>query len=77
VTPGAFESSVLAERLGVKQFEQAESLSEKLGLPSSVEVQSRSEATDRIVLRLKEDFDPSGDEFLSFLHDAYEAFPRE
>jgi hypothetical protein len=57
VDTGSFNEAELAQRLGVKVFDREESLAEKLGWPSSVFVESRSEETDRVVLRIKEDFD--------------------
>jgi hypothetical protein len=37
-------------------------------------VESRSEDTDRVVLRIKEDFDLGSECFLEFLKGAYEAY---
>jgi hypothetical protein len=37
-------------------------------------VENRSKETDRIVLRVKEDFDLESEVFLDFLQDAYEAY---
>jgi hypothetical protein len=74
VDAGAFDEAELAQRLGVKVFDKEESLAEKLGWPSSVFVESRSEETDRVVLRIKEDFDLESECFLDFLKGAYEAY---
>lgn len=74
VDAGAFDEAELAERLGVKVFNREETLAEKLGWPSSIFVESRSEDTDRVVLRIKEDFDLQSEEFLIFLREAYEAY---
>jgi hypothetical protein len=51
-------------------------MSEKLSLPSSVLIKNRNEGTDRILLRIKDDFDLSNASFISFLKDAYSAFPK-
>ena len=74
---GVFSAGDLAKRLGVAKFDREESLSEKLGLPSSILVKNRNESTDRIVLRVKEDFNLSSDVFLAFLTEAHKAVPDE
>jgi hypothetical protein len=74
VDAGSFDQADLAERLGVKVFDKEESLAEKLGWPSSIFVESRSEDTDRVVLRIKEDFDLESERLLDFLKEAYEAY---
>jgi hypothetical protein len=51
-------------------------MSEKLGLPSSVLIKNRNEISDRMYIRVKDDFKLESDEFLSFLKDAHKAFPR-
>jgi hypothetical protein len=76
VKAGAFDQSEIAQSLNVKGFDKEDSLSEKLGLPSSVLVQNRNEATDRITLRIKEEFNLEDEAFLAFLKEAYEAFPK-
>lgn len=73
---GAFKQKPLAQSLGVEEFDKEESIAEKLGLPSSVSVLKRSEATDRVTLRVKEGFDIESSAFLGFLEKAYEAFPK-
>lgn len=72
----SFDSDEIAKRINVAKFEKEESLSEKFALPSSVFIKNRNENTDRIYLRLKEDFNVESDEFLGFLKDAYKAFPK-
>jgi len=74
IKKGSFKSDDIAARLGVKKFDKEESMSEKLNLPSSVLVKNRNEKTDRIYLRIKDDFNIDSDEFMSFLNDAYKAF---
>lgn len=73
VKKGAFKSDEIAARLQVKKFDKDESMSDKLNLPSSVLVKNRNDKTDRIYLRVKDDFDIESNEFLSFLLDAYKA----
>lgn len=76
VKAGSFNSDEVANRLKIAKFDKEESLSEKMGLPSSVFIKNRNENTDRIFIRVKEDFDLESEEFLSFLKDAYKAFPK-
>jgi len=74
VKAGMFNQSDLARRLSVEEYKG--DLAEKLGLPSSVVVQNRNEATDWVTLRIKEGFDLEGEAFADFLKEAYRAFPR-
>ncbi|MHC1604158.1 MAG: hypothetical protein ACXQTK_05635 [Candidatus Syntropharchaeales archaeon] len=76
VKSGIFNKSDLARRLGVEEFDRENSLSGKLNLPSSVDVQNRNETTDRIILRIKEDLDLESNSLLEFLREAYNAFPK-
>jgi hypothetical protein len=73
---GIFKADEIAKRLGIAKFDKEESLSEKLNLPSSVLVKNRNENTDRVIVRVKEDFDLESDAFAGFLEDAYKAFPK-
>lgn len=76
VKANSFNSDAIAEKLNVAKFEREESMSEKLALPSSVLIKNRNEQTDRIYLRIKDDFDIESDQFVCFLKDAYKAFPK-
>jgi len=76
VRASAFQPEDVAQRLSIAQFDKVESLSQKLGLPSSVSVWNRNENTDGVTIRLKEDFDPTSVNFLRFLEDAHKAFPK-
>ena len=67
-----FDQELLAKRLGIEIFDSDESLSERLGLPSSVFVKEINDSRDRIILRVKEDFDLDRDSFITFLKEAYE-----
>jgi len=62
--------------LGITKFDKEESLLEKLGLPSSVFIKNRNENTDRVRIRVKDDFDLESEPFLKFLEEAYKACPR-
>jgi len=71
-----FDQRQLANKLTVESFEKDDSLSEKLGLPSSVQVRNRNESTDKVRLRIKGDFSLTNEQFMNFLKEAYEAFPK-
>jgi len=76
VKAGSFNAEDIANKLGIVKFDKEESLSEKLGLPSSVLVQKRNENNDRIKIRIKEEFNLESPQFLDFLDKAYKAFPK-
>lgn len=76
VKAGSFEQDEVAQRLNIQVFDKEDSLSEKLSLPSSVMIQKRTEATDRIEIRLKPGFDLESEAFLKLLKDAYKAYSR-
>ena len=76
IAKDSLSTEKVAELLGVQQLALEDSLSEKLNLPSSVAVRNRNEQTDRLHLRVKEDFDLSGEEFVKFLKLAYDAWPK-
>ncbi len=76
VKASVFKPEDIAQRLGIAQYDRAESISQKIGLPSSVSVWNRNQNTDGVTIRLKEDFDLSSTDFLKFLEDAYKAFPK-
>ena len=76
VSASAFDQADLASRLSVEQFVREDSLADKFGLPSSVLIRKRGESTDRVTLRIKEDFHLKSQAFVEFLQEAHEAFPR-
>jgi hypothetical protein len=67
----SMDKKQIAKQLKIEEFDSNDSLSEKLNLPSSVDVVSRNELTDRIILRIKDDFDLNKPEFIGFLKDAF------
>jgi hypothetical protein len=71
-----FTINQVAKELGVAKFEKEESLSEKLGLPSSVSITNIRENLDRIRIRAKSDFDLASEGFKRFLEQAYSAFSK-
>lgn len=75
VKANSFTSDQIAEKLGIAKFEKEESLSDKFALPSSVFIKNRNEMTDRIYIRIKDDFDIESEVFLDFLQEAYNACP--
>lgn len=76
VKKGSLPPDHVAKMLGVEKFDTEESLAEKMGLPSSVLVKNRNEQTDRLYLRIKEDFDLTSEAFVHFLQEAHKAFPK-
>ncbi len=73
VKAGVFKTEDLAKLLGVEKFDPDETLTGKLSMPSTVFVKNRTQVTDRIRLRAKEDFDFKSKVFLAFLKDTYKA----
>jgi len=76
VEAGVFDQAQLSARLGVKDFDEANTLAEKFGLPNSVSLENINDARDRINLRIKGNFDLGGEQFVEFLKEAYAAFPK-
>lgn len=71
----SFKADTVARALGIAKFDKEESLSEKMGLPSSVFVKNSNDKADRVLIRVKEDLDLGSEAFLAFLDKAYNAFP--
>lgn len=67
VKPNSMNKSEIAKRLSIEVFDTDDSLSEKLNLPSSVNIRSLNSQSDRVILRLKDDFNVQHPEFLEFL----------
>jgi hypothetical protein len=65
----SMDKNYIAKQLGVEPFDSDDSLSDKLNLPSSINIKRRNESSDRITLRIKDDFDLSKPAFLNFLKD--------
>lgn len=57
----------IAKQLGILEYDANKTLSEKFNQPSSVNIKSTNETSDRILLRIKDDFDMVKPEFLDFL----------
>lgn len=74
VPKGSYKQNELAERLGVEEFNRDESLSDKFGLPSSILVASENDKKDRVVLRIKDDYDIEDKRLVEFLIEAYEKY---
>jgi hypothetical protein len=72
----AFKIANISTDLDVAKFDAEGTLSEKIGLLSSVIIKRRNEHTDRIYLRVKDDFNLKSKKFLKFLKDARNAFPK-
>lgn len=76
VKANSFIIDDVASTLNIAKFDKEESLSEKFGLPSSVFIKNRNESSDRMTIRVKDDFEIESEEFLKFLKEAYKAFPK-
>jgi len=63
------DKTQIAKHLEIEEFDADDTLSEKLNLPSSINLKKRNETSDRILLRIKDDFDLTKPAFLSFLKD--------
>ncbi len=71
---GTFVQQELAQELDIQEFDPEESISEKLGLPSSVVVQQDSDKRERVRVRIKKEFDLGKPAFMAFLRKAYDLF---
>ena len=76
IKKNSMEQTIIATNLGVKEFDTDDSVSEKLNLPSSVNIKNRNETADRILLRIKDDFDIAKPALLNFLKDTIKNSPR-
>ncbi|GAB4358967.1 MAG: hypothetical protein Kow006_27770 [Gammaproteobacteria bacterium] len=76
IKAGSLKAEDIAKQLDIVKFDEEDSLSEKLNLPSSVVIKNINESTDRVILRVKEDFNLESESFLHFLKAAYKAFPK-
>jgi hypothetical protein len=65
----SMDKDQIAKQLSIEEFDADDTLSEKLNLPSSVNIKNRNETSDRILLRIKDDFDLTKPEFLTFLNE--------
>ncbi len=69
IKTNSMDKSLIAKQLEIEVFDADDTLSEKLNLPSSIYLKKRNETSDRILLRIKDDFDLQKPAFLSFLKD--------
>lgn len=69
IKANSMDKGQIANQLGIEEFDADDTLSEKLNLPSSVNIKNRNETSDRILLRIKNDFDLTKPAFLTFLKD--------
>lgn len=66
-----FNQKDLANKLRLVEFDVNSSLGEKLNLPSSVCIKNRNDKGDRIIIRIKDDFNFKSESFINFLKKAY------
>lgn len=76
VAPGKFNKAELAKALEIEEFDEEGTIADKMGLPSSVNIRKLTESTERVILRLKGDFNVQSEAFIGFLNKAYNAFPK-
>ncbi len=67
VKSGKYKKEELAKRLDIKEFNIDDSFSEKFSLPSSITIINLNESTDKIILRIKKDFNIENKEFIDFI----------
>jgi hypothetical protein len=75
VDGGEFNSEQISKELGIKVFDRTSSLSEKLQKESSVGIETIGEH-DRIVIRIKDEFDVSSEQFLKFMKTGLDSFKK-
>lgn len=67
IKKGSMKRSDISKKLNIVEFEKEDDLSDKINLPSSIYVSTTKSNYDRLVLRIKDDFNISHPEFLNFL----------
>ncbi len=72
----SMDENLIAKQLGILVFDKEESFSEKINLPSSVHIRTRNETSSRIIMRIKDDFDFTKPEFITFIKEAYKNFSK-
>ena len=75
IKKGDMDESKISRDLGIQIFDSEYSLSKKFQLKSSVIIENRGKY-DRIIIRIKEDFDVSSDKFLKFLKECFDSFKK-
>ena len=76
IKPGTLSKSQIAKDLGIQEFDSEDSFSEKINLPSSINIRHLNENVDRIILRVKDGFDLHKPFFLAFLKNVFNNFPK-
>lgn len=66
----------IAKQLGILEYDANKTLSEKFNQPSSVNIKITNETSDRILLRIKDDFDMTKPEFLDFLKETLKCISK-
>lgn len=69
VKANTFDKVALASKLNIEVFDRDDSQTEKLNLPSSINILSYNSNSDRILLRMKKDFNLNNPAFVEFLQD--------
>lgn len=76
VKAGDINVEQVSKDLGIKVFDKKTSLSEKLQMESSVEIEPRGSEFDRLKIRIKEEFDVTSEQFLHFVTNCFKSFKK-
>lgn len=71
-----FNIDEIAGALNLVKYDKEGTLSEKISLPNSISIIQKNDTSDRIIIRIKEDFNLESEEFLEFLQKAYDSFHK-
>lgn len=69
------DANKISEDLGIVLFEKDSSLSEKLQLNSSIDIYNKG-VYDKIIIRIKEEFDIFSNEFIDFIRNCLQSFKK-
>ncbi len=75
IKKGDIDVIKVSKDLGIKIFDRDSSLSEKLQLESSVKITNKGEY-DKIIIRIKKEFNVTSDEFIKLLTDCFNSFKK-
>jgi len=73
IKAGSIDPQSVATKLDIEKFDAEGTLSEKISGPSSIAIRHMNQTRDRLLLRIKEDFNFDTPQFITFLKEAYEA----
>lgn len=83
IKANSMDQAKIAKELGIEEFDADDTefdandtRSEKLNLPSSINIKNLNKTSDMVSLRIKDDFDLSKPAFLNFLKDTIKNSPK-